>query len=114
MGLPDVRLLANSFLSNVLPDILGPGDLGRGGRLRVPKPALEPPRTGDLPRIRPVSRRRMGTWKVAAVGHGGVAVIAWLSDSTGVGQAHGYAKAFSTICQWPDFISTLYLPYIST
>jgi hypothetical protein len=51
---------------------------------------------------------------VAEVGHGGAVVIAWLSDSTAVGRVQagsevpGYATAFSTICQWPDF--TLRVP----
>jgi len=68
--------------ANGLRKYTGLCDLGRVGRQTDPKPAMEPPQTGALPRMRPFSRRRMGTGRVAAVGHGGVAVIAWLSDST--------------------------------
>jgi hypothetical protein len=98
----------------VLPVFRGLGVLGRVGRQIDPEPALESPQTVVLPPIRPSSRRRVDTGKVLAGGHGGVAVMAWLSDSTaGAGgqegsEVPGYATAFSTICQWPDF--TLRVP----
>ena len=50
---------------------------------------------------------------MAACGHGGVAVIAWLSDSTVAGggqagsQTHVYAADFSTISLWPDYVNSL-------
>jgi len=109
MGLAPEQLLANSLLSNVIPEFPGPGDLGRVGRRIDPKSALESPRTGALPQIRPASRRLLDTGRMAAVGHGGAVVIAWLSDSraAGRGQAgsevYGYATVFSTICLWPEF-----------
>ena len=75
----------------------------------MPNLALGSQETAALPRIRPSSRRRMDIGKVAG-GHGGVAVMAWLCDSTaGAGgqegsEVPGYATAFSTIRLWPDFI----------
>ena len=85
---PD-KLLATLLAVNGLREFQGLGTLGGGGCRIRPKPPLESPWTGALTRIRPASRRRMDTGKEVTGGHGGVAVIARLRDSTthGGGQA---------------------------
>ena len=98
--------LANLLQANALRKFTDSGVLGRGECRTGPKPALQPPQTGDSPRIRPVSRRRMDTGKVSAGGRGRVAVIAWLSDSTAVGRGQagsevGEAPAMATIRKPP-------------
>ncbi len=106
MGFSPEKLLFNLLQVNGLRDFPGPGDLGRVGRKIDPKPAFESPQTGGLPRIRPASGRRTAPEERAAVDHGRVAVIAWLSDSTAAGRGQagsevGEAPAMATIRKPP-------------